>query len=527
MPTKTKKRDLNRARTSTTAPHVVVIARAGTGKTTTGVQGLRGLMGMDPCMLPNGKRITPSDQQKAIWDAIMESQGAGSVCFVAFNRSIAAELKKRVPQGVSAKTFHGLGFGQVHKAWKLLKGDQAVCAYKTHNLIEELLGVDMRKLRQSKPELVTGTTKLVSLCKMSLTEPKAGRLQYLASHYDIDLNDSESEVFDLVPRVIEQCKDPERHGYIDYDDMVWLPVIHKLPVWVNDLLLVDEAQDLNPCQQELACMAGRRIMMIGDDRQAIYGFTGAHTDGINHMIERLSKTKRGCEVLKLTETRRCGKAIVAEANKIVEDFTAHESNGPGKVIGLDWDEDSKNNYRNHVKLGDMIICRVNAPLVSECFKFIADGKRAQIQGRDIGQGLIKLVDKMDSDSVPDLVAKLERWYEGETKKESAKKQPNENKLIALSDKLQCLNTFCEGRKSVDEVRESIKDIFTDRSDTRGILLSSGHKSKGLEADRVFFLCHDDAPCPHPMARTQWQYEQEMNLLYVIQTRAINELYQVR
>lgn len=41
-------------------------------------------------------------------------------------------------------------------------------------------------------------------------------------------------------------------------------------------------------------------------------------------------SKRGCAILPLTVTRRCGKAIVKEANKIVPDFKAHESNPEGR-----------------------------------------------------------------------------------------------------------------------------------------------------------------------------------------------------
>ena len=74
----------------------------------------------------------------------------------------------------------------------------------------------------------------------------------------------------------------------------------------------------------------------------------------------------------------------------------------------------------------------------------------------------------------------------------------------------------------DGIAAKIDDIFSDRTKA-GIRLSSIHKAKGLEADRVFFLQLPKARCPHPMAKTPWQYEQEKNLLYVAYTRAIREL----
>src|SRR4051812_12891375 len=97
----------------TTAPHLIIEALAGTGKTTTLVQALKGLFGEDPCMTyatETGKpvRLTPSPQQEAIWDCVNLSKGVAptSVAFVAFNKSIATELQRRVPAGVSAMTMH-------------------------------------------------------------------------------------------------------------------------------------------------------------------------------------------------------------------------------------------------------------------------------------------------------------------------------------------------------------------------------------------------------------------------------------
>ena len=71
------------------------------------------------------------------------------------------------------------------------------------------------------------------------------KLDKLCSHYEIDLNGNRSRVYDLVPQVLDLCKDVDHDGRIDFDDMIWLPVVRNLPVFRYDLLLVDECQDLN------------------------------------------------------------------------------------------------------------------------------------------------------------------------------------------------------------------------------------------------------------------------------------------
>ena len=510
----------------TKAPHVIVEARAGSGKTTTLVEGLKVLKG-----LPT--RITPSPQQQAVWDAITESSDARFVCFVAFNKSIATELQNRVPPGCDAMTMHSMGFKAVRKAFPTVKVD----SYRTRNLLAEILEIDLRKLRWEKAAVLAAVEKLVDLCKMNLVDGKwtgPGTLHHweealdeLASYYDVDLNGSRLEVFDLVPKVLERAKRVDLDGCCDFADMIWLPVVLNLPIFRYDLLLVDEAQDLNRCQQALAKRAGYRLVLCGDPRQAIYGFAGADCESMRRMELELKDSPEGCLHLPLTVTRRCGKAIVKEANRWVLDFNAHEGNPEGRVSSIDCNGKGTGsellfNWRNDVEDRNMILCRVNAPLVSECFKFLRMGRKATIQGRDIGQGLASTVNKLKATSIQDLIVKLEAWEEEQVKKENSRKNPSETRIQAIADRVDCLKCFTEECSTVEDLLKKIEMIFSDEQG-EGIKLSSIHKAKGLESSRVFLLRTKDAPIPHPMARTAWAQEQETNLLYVAITRAIDEL----
>jgi hypothetical protein len=601
-----------------TAPHVIIEALAGTGKTTTLVEGLKRLLG-----LPTS--IDPSPQQQAIWEALELSKGVTSICFVAFNKGIATELQQRVPAGVNAMTMHSLGLKAVTAAF----GRVQISDYRVSDIIADLLGKDLRDLKRTDFELVKATENLVRLCKMNLVgtdvaghrgdwldvEGFNAALDQLASHYDVELNGSRDKVYELVPKVLERCLDVNRDRKIDFNDMIWLPVALDLPVTQYDLLLVDEAQDLNRCQQQLAKKTGRRIVMCGDKHQAIYGFAGADAESIDRMKQELSMGKcravidqhtpneckvadgtawdafphndecrcvyegTGCLVLPLTVTRRCGKAIVEEAKRIVPEFEAHESNCDGTISramfkadrvypgcatdkekacvhGNPWGGDcphcdgynqpktispspdnklvmihADGSYRDRVLDGDMCICRVNAPLVSQCFRFLKAGRKAEIQGRDIGQGLISTVKKvtkgLTNPTVADLVEKLSDWVHQETEKENRKRMPSEARIIAITDRYDCLLCFTEGVTRVEDVIAKIERVFTDNRTSPGIKLSTIHKAKGLEAKRVFLLEPEGATVPHPMAKSQWQKGQEMNLRYVAITRAIEELVYVK
>lgn len=508
-----------------TSPHLIVEARAGTGKTTTLIEGLRRVKGMESL-------LTPSPQQAAVWQSVEMSAGkVQSICFVAFNVSIATELKTRVPEGCDAMTMHSLGIKTLTRAY----GAQTVNEYRVQELIAKVLGKNLLHLRQEYPDQMSATEDLVALCKQNMLGMKGDEfcadwitheeLDYLADRYDVELNDSRNKIFNLVPRVLRACTNTEDRC-IDYNDMIWLPLAKNLFLKKYDLLLVDEAQDLNKCQQQLAFKSGRRLVLCGDNRQAIYGFAGADSKSMSNMAELLGKQERGCEKLYLTVTRRCGKAIVKEAQKIVPDFEAFETNCDGVVNQAKM----LSPWRTKAKDGDMVLCRVNAPLVSTCFKFLKEGRKATIQGRkDIGAGLIKMINKLEKKSkikpytITNLVSDLDAWRDCETKKEAAKRNPSESKLLSINDKYECLVCFTEDMAAVVDVTQKIEAIFTNNPENKGIKLSSVHKAKGLEAKNVFILMPKGSGMPHPMAKSAWQMEQEMNLKYVAITRAIETL----
>lgn len=551
-----------------TPPHLIVRARAGTGKTTTMVEGLKILKG-EP------SAFTPSPQQALIWDSLKLSSKAQSICAVAFNAAIAEELRRRVPQGVDALTMHSLGGRAVRAQYRRVMTDDK--GARVDDFTCQVLGRDFWDIRKTDPTIFGVMRQLIGLCKMNLVDGSNQEdVERIVSHYSIDVEEVKSPIYTMVPQILDLCKQVDRDGRMDFNDMIWLPVVLRLPMTKYDLLIVDEAQDLNRAQQELAKMAGRRLVFVGDDKQAIYGFAGADSESLPRLARELVQASLryvpdsyefcqaainagygsdnpppaewniiktpGCIVLPLTVTRRCGKAIVEEAKKLVPDFEAHESNGPGKVAELSFDG-GKLDYRAVVQSGDAVLCRVTAPLVQECLKFLKAGRKANIQGRDVGQGLVSTIKRVMTGwhceglnltpaqeqikQMVDLEERLRAWRDTELQKEIAKKQPSDSRMIALCDRYDCIMAFATECKSYHEVIEKITSLFTDDRHGVGVKFSTAHKAKGLEWNRVFLLMPEGATIPHPMAKTAWQKGQEYNLLYVMITRAISELYYVR
>jgi len=270
--------------------HLVVNAGAGTGKTTTSVEALR--------VLPRGQ----------------------TAAMLAFNKPIADYMATKVPPGTVAKTYHSITYGAVRNQWPFLAN----------------MSPNTDRTWQMLPESIPGTTRrlicrLVSICKNQLVDgTDSNELLSLCTEYDIDLyNDREGAtrwgdtpelVLNYTPQILQASKTPTAASGIDFDDMLWLPVIWQLPMRKFDFLVVDESQDLNKVQHVITFMVGKRIMIVGDRHQAIYKFRGASASSMDDLANQMAATPRGVKHFPLTVTRRCPILGVALARTIVPEF---------------------------------------------------------------------------------------------------------------------------------------------------------------------------------------------------------------
>lgn len=473
--------------------HVVVEALAGTGKTTSMAQ------------------------------ACMRLPKTLSIAFVAFNKHIAVEagnkLKASGCTNVTCSTYHSLGL----RCIRAIYPNTRITEYKTEDILETYPVPPLMELYQWR-QVKSLVSKLVGFAKNYLlddTQPDfREKLEALADHHNVDLNGIGQKALEYVPRVLADSRACV-YTSIDFDDMVWLPVVLKLqPPVTFDMLIVDESQDTNKTQQELAfqlCPNGR-IVLIGDRFQSIYSFRGADSDAMPNLIKRLGETPRNVTVLPLTVTRRCPKSHVTIAQSIVPQFSALEDAPEGEVLTC-----SESQAIDKMQPGDLVLCRCNAPLIPTAYALLRRGVKAIIRGRDIGKGLIQLIEKLERTSA-DLFALTQalRAYKYE---ELTRLAPLGDKatgrISVLMDKCDCLEEMISGAKSIAELKGNIESLFADfevdGKPKEAVVLGTVHRTKGLEGDRVFVLKPE--LIPHPMAKQIWERDQELNLAYVAVTRA--------
>ncbi len=470
--------------------HIVVRARAGTGKTTSIVEAVMRLL---------------------------KFEATRSIIVCAFNKSIAEELTTRFAgYNVIVKTLHSIGLSCVKRFWSDVKVNfsndrqndlaQRACGPTAPDDIKKLVAKLCTKGREIAPHATTGA-ELLDIAIRFECEPDE---TWTRDGYGVEWICDKAA---LAMKIAAEEK-PTRTG-IDGSDMIFLPVRNGWLRPMCDDVVVDEAQDMTEAQLEIAqAIARNRIIIVGDDKQAIYAFRGADSGALDRL-----KTQLNAIELPLNITYRCAQSIVREAQTYVPDFAAGDKNPEGTVTTL-----AECKLAKEAAAGDFILSRLNAPLVSVAMSMLRLGKRTRIAGRDIGAGLLALIRKFKARSVPDLIAKISAWEDREIKRIEARyvgrtdSSTFTTRCDAIHDQAEMLTSLTDDAKNVSDVEQRITALFTD--DGLGaagmITCSSVHKAKGLEADRVFVLADT----------LRDGNDEERNICYVAITRAKSSLVYV-
>jgi len=513
---------------------VVVDAVAGAGKSTTSVQ------------------------------AILLSQGDALAC--AFNRHSRDDLKKKL-EGTSAKatTVHGHGLGAVRwhcYSYKGLNGAVEVeAAEKTGDKADRKY-VDMltaageaiieradrgeRVVLCGEPvsaEQVTAirddgwpvseAAELLGLAQLFLLDIDSDRyergLDVLARRYNVDIDAL------LWPLVVIAIRNALRRGctppragkwLVNFNDMIWLPNVLGLRPKQYDLVVVDECQDISTAARRLLIASvkrGGRMMWVGDRKQAINAFAGADSESFDAIIRETDAV-----VLPLSVCYRCPTLHLERARQWRSDIEARPGAPAGVIRKLE-----RIDYVDVAERGDLVICRRTAPLIGLCFELIAAGTSAMVRGRaDMSKGLIKLIKRASkglrgdawSARFNDQLDIVEKAEGDKITKRSRDDASAATAIEALGDRVECVRVILRssGATSADEAIAAVERIFADKD--AAVTLSTVHRSKGDEADRVVVLEFDRLISAR--AQSPEEIEQEWNCWYVAMTRSRREIIEI-
>jgi DNA helicase II / ATP-dependent DNA helicase PcrA len=490
--------------------HGVVRATAGAGKTTTLVQVASSL---------------PADLR---------------VCFLAFAKDAAKELRQRLPRGVEAMTVHKLGLRTLacHLRGRGVK-QLEVDASKYRALVRaELADVKMGYAVSEETlwECEEYLMDLVHYARLNLTDTKdPEEVRALAVRYNftppyhLELEDEMHERLRIVlrkgmaqalTRSLLRGSGTGKLGLIDFTDMIYLPYILKMEPTLYDFVCVDEAQDYSALALKFTMRLvgeGGRLLFVGDPRQSIFGFAGADTDALDRIVRHTQAT-----VLPLSITYRCPRAHVELARLVAPEIEASPHAQKGRIF---WIKDDM--LEKWVYEGDMIICRNNAPLVGTCLRLVRSGKRAYVKGRDLAKQLQTVSRKVFVGGFDNYYGKLDRFAREEELRlrKALRGQANTDTVVARRlDLIDCLYYLVEDLvestlPSLEKLEALIHKTFGEEGPA--VMLSTVHRAKGKEANRVVILYPELMPAVY--ARTSEAVRGEACVQFVALTRARHDL----
>jgi len=320
--------------------------------------------------------LKPTDEQEAILDAFMDAKpmivqaGAGTGktttlqmlaestddigLYVAFNRSVAQEARGRFPNTVDACTAHALAKRMLEQDdhWRNVirskfsasgndsakavydkiiypvyphEGDNVFHyneglkiatgvkdrAYLYHTNWAQLVSGTVKKFCQSADPEITEEHFNSSIAARSINKHNSG---YVARTLNANPR-VVARTIELARKYWERIIDPE-------DTKISFGFDHILKVWQlsnpvldYDYILFDEAQDANATLSHVLLAQhahGTQLVVVGDQNQAIYGFTGS-LDAMKKFEEAVPEAV----VLPLMESWRFGKPIADAANQVL------------------------------------------------------------------------------------------------------------------------------------------------------------------------------------------------------------------
>jgi hypothetical protein len=419
--------------------------------------------------------------------------------YIAFNKAIAQQARRRFPPSVRCRTSHSLAYQAVGYAYAHRMQVPRMPSWQ----VAAILGINRSTTIRIGDRVVTGRT-----------------LAYIAMRTVREFCYSASEhlCIDHVPRQrgIDEDHHPELAGLVlPYAELAWSDVRrteggqlkvehdHYLKMWQlrgpwlpSEFILLDEAQDTNPAVEAvvLAQRDHAQLALAGDSAQQIYAWRGAR-DVMAGFDGRQ---------LPLTQSFRFGGALAAEANRWLS--------LAGAPIRL----------RGHpgipTKIGrtgapDAILCQTNAGAMDEVMRLLADGRRVALVGgggplRDLAQAALDL--KAGNGTVHYELLLFKTWGEVQ---EYVEDDPEGADLLPFVNVIDDLGA--------DTVLAAVTQL-TQESDAE-VVVSTAHRAKGREWGSVRiaydFVPPQDAeegqlkPIPAEFAR----------LAYVAVTRARQQL----
>ena len=495
-----------------------------------------------------------ADQRRAVESdaaplAIVASAGSGKTTVLTRRIAHRIETGTAEPRHIAALTFTRDAAGELRRRLRRLDIHESIEAGTFHSIALRLLRDRAMTRNESMPALAQDRQRLVRECLKELRleiDPypamtdidwaRARRIQ--PAEYERQSRAARrrgavppSRFADLAA-AYERLK--RRRGVVDFDDLLDLNLravqtdaaFRSLVHWRFRHFFVDEAQDLNPLQHALleAWRGGRPdICLVGDPRQAIYGWNGSdHTT-----MTEVERFYPGVTVIALSTNYRCSPQVVSagaaalEASGQRDDTASNRPDGAALRVASCATAEAeasaiaafvRTSLQQYNPSGIAVLTRTNDQL-TPIENALANAQIAT--QRAVGRSPLEvaLADAYRTTSREALALWADEQF--------TRRDPIRRRVAEEVDRF--LTTQEPGAfRSWVESRTPFDDLDVEAEDGAVSLLTF-HGAKGREWPVVVIAGAEDGLIPHSTALSAAQQAEEARLLYVAITRAIDRL----
>jgi superfamily I DNA/RNA helicase len=451
-----------------------------------------------------------------------------SFLYLAFNKAIIEDAKKKFPANTRIVTVHGLAYSFIIKSFKSIK----ISNLRAKDLLDLGLDVGSRSLSYEFANFIVQVFD--AYCYSDFSEINTANITNIIND-DLNLKfDFEKikkmfldkvDVDKIIVDILKQIFDMMMSQEIEMSHNFYLKLFHlrinNYKKFINyDYVLLDEAQDTNDVTLAIFNALNGKKILVGDPYQKIYGFRKA-VNGIEKFDADVT--------LRLTTSFRFNDKIANKANKLLLFF--RKETVPIQTI----------NKTSNVITTTAYISRTNAKLIEIIKELYMERKSFNTarSEKEIFKTPLTLaalarnknIIMRDTDGIYDkFFLKFEGLYEVE----------EYNKVINDPNIEFSLKLLTKADYTHDTLLRLFNYANQNNKIPSDIVLTTAHSAKGLEWDKVVIL--DDFPdfvnlfIGHGINSTAHlknmllsedflaqQVSEELNLFYVAITRAKTKL----
>jgi Superfamily I DNA and RNA helicases len=431
--------------------------------------------------------------------------------YLAFNKVTANEAGEKFPKHVTCKTTHSVAYAafgsKLARAGKLERprgayvnvagtGSEVARFFR----IQPLVQADEVVLPAAFIGLLVKTTvahfEQSADMSLNITHTPYGELMEKFKSVTFNVRDTQEMILSYAKKLWQARTDLDSEVLASHDTYLKMFQLSKPVLAGFDVLYVDEFQDTTPCVLDIVMNQQQhmKIVMVGDARQAIYGWRGA----VNAMKMVDAPTRV------LSKSFRYGQAVADIATTVLEG--AMKITGNEKIASVVGFTDKVDRTKPHTRL-----FRTNSALLSAAIAEIQRGTKVSIEidVRDFVKLLQSAVALKNEDKKNVKHDKILPYVEWNELMEESTHDAELNRIAKV-----ITNGQADEWIATLEKHKNVVDPH--------VTFTTAHKSKGREFSQVI-VEGDFKSAYNENGEFVGLSEEEQNLLYVACTRAINVL----